>query len=346
MQCGLSIDTEDQIIDYDDGHLRVHISELLGPLIHEDEGRISLVHNSARKWVTTKHWQGCILTFVSYLAAAMYIDIPSVECDLATLFLSYLTFPCFNTDIPADSHELKELSLEGQLALQDYAVANCFEHVIAVVDNAPQLLESLDEDLHERLQSFTVALDDFMLRYDEVDWDKEVSEECRQKCRPFKEYPMHERLMLLMNYIMTPPQLGTGWNVAMSIPSLKIALQRNREMLESIDPESEADQADVAEYNKFYDLSRRFKCPVVTCDYFSIGFKDKERICRHQNLHDRAYQCSVRDCPGQHAGYANVRELREQVIPKQFFSPEADYIQPPKEDPSRRKRSCGSFQKD
>lgn len=48
MQVALSIDTEDQTIEYDDRHLRTHIQDICGSLVLMSGDRVTLVHSTAK----------------------------------------------------------------------------------------------------------------------------------------------------------------------------------------------------------------------------------------------------------------------------------------------------------
>lgn len=49
IQVAISIDTEDQIVDYDDRHLRTHIHDICGSLVILSGDHVSLVHSTAKK---------------------------------------------------------------------------------------------------------------------------------------------------------------------------------------------------------------------------------------------------------------------------------------------------------
>jgi hypothetical protein len=48
MQVALSIDADNQTIEYDDRHLRKHIHEICGSLVLLNGDRVSLVHSTAK----------------------------------------------------------------------------------------------------------------------------------------------------------------------------------------------------------------------------------------------------------------------------------------------------------
>jgi hypothetical protein len=196
---------------------------------------------------------------------------PSIECELAILCLQYLTFPCFDTEEPQDPQELRKYMLEGQFAFQDYAVAKWFHHVNAFVNNGRKFLdEALDASA--RLQELSAAVDDFMAKYGEEDWESGLVQDCKNTCDVFQHEPFYDNLLLLTSHIYTFQQKGFDARHKISIKSLSDALERNRKLLE--EPLDKLSKVEKDSYSKFYDDKRRFKCTKITCRYFSQGFSE------------------------------------------------------------------------
>ncbi|OAL02432.1 C2H2 domain-containing protein [Phaeosphaeriaceae sp. SRC1lsM3a] len=301
MQIALSIDTEWQTIEYDDRHLRTHIHDICGSLVSMSGDRVALVHSTAKTYITriTKD-----------------IHEPSIECELAILCLQYLTFPCFQTHEKDDEAKLRKLMLEGHFAFQDYAVAKWFHHVNAFVNSGQRFLKEAN-DVEEHLDSICTALDDFMARYDEVDWSAGLVDACTSTCMAFEDHPLHESLLQLTSHIYTFQKKGFDARHKISIKSLEVALERNRKLLENLP--AKLDKIEMAAYCRFYDEKKKYKCTRITCRYFSQGFSDAKAKKRHINIHERPYQCEVSDCLGAE-GFANEKDLRNHT---RAFHPEA-----------------------
>jgi hypothetical protein len=240
---------------------------------------------------------------------------PSIECEFAILCLQYLTFPCFYTDENDDEKELRNLMLQGHFAFQDYAVAKWFHHVNAFVNNGSKFLnEAVNRS--EQLNALAIALDEFMDRYGEEDWDDGLVQDCKNTCSVFGEYPIFESLLLLTSHIYRFQQKGFEARHKISIPSLENALERNRKLLEELPAKLTNTELDA--YCRFYDHKRRYKCTKITCRYFSQGFSDVKAKKRHINIHDRPFQCEVSDCLGAE-GFANEKDLKNHT---RAFHPE------------------------
>ncbi|CAO2649603.1 Nn.00g069880.m01.CDS01 [Neocucurbitaria sp. VM-36] len=300
IQVALSIDIERQEIEYDARRLRKHIQDICGSLVLVTGDRVSLVHSTAKTYITSIRKD---------------IHEPSIECELASLCLQYLTFPCFEIDEPEDQNKLILMALDGYFAFQDYAIANWFHHVNAWVHNGPKFLEeATDQD--EQLEGISTAIDEFMARYEEEDWEAGNVEDCRTICRVFQDRSFYDNLLLLTSHIYTFQKKGFEARHKVSIPSLAKALERNRKVLEELP--STADASDMVKYRMFYDDERLFKCTKITCRYFSEGFKEQKARKRHVNIHDRPFQCEVPDCLGAE-GFANPKDLEKHT---RTFHPE------------------------
>ncbi|KAF1946974.1 C2H2 domain-containing protein [Clathrospora elynae] len=301
IQVALSIDVESQTIEYDDRHLRKHIHDICGSLVLVSGDRVSLVHSTARTYITN---------------ITEEIHEPSIECELATLCLQYLTFPCFEVDEPEDAEELREMALDGHMAFQDYAVAKWFHHVnVWAGSGAKFLKEATDQQAH--LHAISTAMDDFMARYSEEDWSIGLVEDCKTNCSLFEGYPFYDSLVQLTSHIYTFQKKGFEARHKVSIKGLATALERNRKLLEDF-PKTSPSRKEQTEYSKFYDEEKRFKCTKITCRYFSEGFKDERARKKHVNIHDRPFQCEIPDCLGAE-GFANPKDLEKHT---RAFHPE------------------------
>ncbi|KAJ4407348.1 hypothetical protein N0V91_003932 [Didymella pomorum] len=293
MQVALSIDVDGQSIEYDDRRFRRHIHDVCGSLVLLNGDRVSLVHSTAKTYITT---------------VMDDIHTPSIECELAALCLRYLTFPCFDIDAIDDPLDLKEEILNGHLAFQDYAVAKWYHHVNAFISSGPKFMkESTSRDRY--LEDMCIAVKDFMSQYSDANWSQGLVEACRTNCTSFEGLPVHNGLLLLTSHIYTVQKKGFDARHEVSIKSLAEALQRNRELLEKLPASKQFTKEDLARYSRYYDSERLFKCTKITCRYFSEGFKDSKARKKHVNIHERPFHCEVLDCLGAE-GFTNHGDLQ------------------------------------
>ncbi|RYN73552.1 hypothetical protein AA0120_g12593 [Alternaria tenuissima] len=260
---------------------------------------------SGRGWPKAKKLLGWYIT-----AITKDIHEPSIECELATLCMQYLTFPCFDVDNPDDVVQRRRYALDGSLAFQDYAIAKWFHHINAWVSSGTKFLEEAQDQV-ALLAGIFNAMEDFMTRYSEVDWSKGLVDDCKTKCRVFEHLGLYEHVVQLTSHIYTFQQKGFDAAHKISIPDLSEALDRNRKMLEEFHKAKPGPTAEEkTAYSKFYNEKRRYKCTRITCRYFSEGFKDEKSRKRHVNIHERPYQCEIPDCVGAE-GFVNAKDLEK-----------------------------------
>lgn len=331
IQVALSIEVEDQTIEYSDRHMRTHIYDICGSLVLLSRGRVQLVHSTAKHYITR---------------CTRDIHEPSVECDLAALCLRYLTFPCFqhNENI-VKKDELRQLALEGQLAFQDYAVAKWFHHVNAFVGSGKELLkieseirQNLPEIPEQRspLEEMAIALENFTKQYSDEEWDdpKNIVDDCKENCKIFEDQDFYDDLVAVTSHIYKFQKKGFNARHIVSIKGLAKALDRNRSLLEeiSLDPQEKIT------FEQFYDNERKFKCPKITCMYFSEGFKDAKIKKKHVNIHERPFQCEVLDCLAAEYGFTSSNDLEKHT---RSFHPEmSDLAQSFNTAPAKREKSA------
>ncbi|KAF2261162.1 C2H2 domain-containing protein [Lojkania enalia] len=302
IQVVLSINLDDQTIEYDNRRLRTHIHDICGSLVHLSGDRVQLVHGTAKL----------------YVRCTKEIHEASVECELANLCLQYLTFECFGKDEEVDMKNLRQFTLEGHLGFQDYAVAKWFYHVNSFVALGEDFLRE-GVDVQQRLDGILMALDEFMTRYDDEDWEAGIIDQCKDTCKVFKGYPFYDHLVALTSHIYTFQKKGFEARHVVSIRSLAKALERNRKLLEELPKDAKTAEHELRAFRQFYDYERRFKCPKISCIYFFEGFKDAKSRKRHVNVHDRPYQCEAIDCIGAEYGFANSKDLEKHM---RSFHPE------------------------
>ncbi|CAN9394852.1 unnamed protein product [Alternaria alternata] len=303
MQVALSIDSERQAIDYENQRVRDHIYVTCGSLVLVSGDRVYLVHSTAKTYIT---------------AITKDIHEPSIECELATLCMQYLTFPCFDVYNPDDVVQRRRFALEGSLAFQDYAIAKWFHHVNAWVASGTKFLEEAPDQV-ALLDGILHAMREFMMRYSELDWANGQVDDCKTKCKVFEHLGLYEHVVQLTSHIYTFQQKGFEAQHKISIPDLSEALDRNRKILEEFHKAKPGPTAEEkATYSKFYNEKRRFKCTRITCRYFSEGFKDEKSRKAHVNLHERPHQCEIPDCLGAE-GFVNAKDLEKHT---RTFHPE------------------------
>jgi hypothetical protein len=223
-----------------------------------------------------------------------------VDCELATLCLRYLVFECFRKDF--DDEQLRSYVASGQFAFQDYALAQWFHHLYAVVNNGYGLLEDntaptgLAEELRE-------ALEDFVNTW-ELAQDP-ILDATHDTCSKFVRAPFHADLIYICNHLRQHERKDSLSKNNISITLLAEALLRNRKMIEEMGPGPD-------ELSEFYG-DKRYKCPRLTCFYFHEGFDNIATRDQHINRHDRPFVCTAAVCNVQEFGFTSNKDLEKHM---------------------------------
>jgi hypothetical protein len=115
------------------------------------------------------------------------------ECRLTSLCLQYLTFENFDLDIKPE--RLQSLTCQGYLVFQDYAIANWFYHLGAMVKGADELLGPLSE-AQAALRELDVALQDFAGYYeDDITDNDQVEDKLSEAFSGCDFYPVLKMVM-------------------------------------------------------------------------------------------------------------------------------------------------------
>jgi hypothetical protein len=295
MQVAISMDLENETIEFDDRKLRFHIYDTCGSLVHVLPGdRIQLVHSTAK----------------IYLLSDSTGDIhePSVECDLAVLCLQYLTFECFYEGDELTDERLQELATDGFLAFEDYAVAKWFHHVNAIIRLGSKLLSAAEWD--ERLDKLSSALENFVTRYEGEKWHDQILSVSEKVCEAYRNQPFYKNLLAISSHIYRHQEKGFEARNEVSINSLSLALKRNRKLLES--PPEGLKPEETRKLSEFYG-ERRYKCLKITCIYFYEGFKDGKSRNKHLDRHDRPFHCTDENCLYSESGFSSNKELESHL---------------------------------
>ncbi|KAE9374277.1 hypothetical protein N431DRAFT_371745 [Stipitochalara longipes BDJ] len=296
IQAAVSIDADEQTIDFDRGKVRGSIEDYCGSLIRVLSGdRVELVHTTAKM----------------HIRASGYIRPSAVECHLAALCLRYLTFECFDEDVRREDLEL--YTTQGFLSLQDYASAKWHQHIRAIIDTHPSEF-STDAETKAALQELDTGLAEFSARYEPEVMLPLILPEARDDCEKFQSYPFWDKLLQVWNHVYQQDGKGPEARKEIGIKALSEVIMRNRGTIESLASTRHADGLTI-----FYG-DRHFKCPRPTCFYFHEGFKDAKSRNQHINRHDRPFNCLFPDCSIAEFGFSSNKDLEKH---KKLFHPEA-----------------------
>ncbi|CAI6242163.1 unnamed protein product [Periconia digitata] len=281
IQCAVSIDIDEEIVNWEENRFPVDSKDLCGSLVEiYSDGTVNLVHHTARR----------------YLVDEQIIDLAVEEMSLTLLSIGYLSMQCFDSSTSDDEVNLF-ISL-GYYGFLDYAYAYWSRHLEKSLSlGQPQ--ESISE-LTEAIQQFV-----------EYNWIEPTS----KLNVPKSLYDHLKPLETASNYndvvsaiYLARKQLHSS---AKSIHDddnfrLKEALKRVRDCLEG-----EISETTTPETFKLMYGSQIFKCPRPNCTLFYNGFPTKQLRDEHVPKHERLYFCSFSGCAIATIGRATLKELQK-----------------------------------
>lgn len=312
LQGAISIDPDEEEVNFDLHQLRRHIRDICGALVSVSEDRVSLVHSTARR----------------YISQSRHIDAPVVDCNLATLCIQYLSFSCFNAEI--SEQELQEYVSNGYFAFGDYATAKWQQHFRSVVDSGGVL--SKEEEWESReifLQELCDAVQFFVQEYDndlDLSKSKMLDRESFAQSRPqfnqlLSQFEDAEaNFQLVWSHLEWCRFKDPRTRSTISLERLRLGFERMREFLENMLANKTLSQKEREELVTFYG-DRIFRCSRTTCFYFHEGFTDRTTRKRHVDRHDRAFLCSEPDCDSAEFGFVSKRDLENHI---QNFHPDIE----------------------
>ncbi|TGO44699.1 hypothetical protein BCON_0473g00060 [Botryotinia convoluta] len=139
IQAAVSINIDDEDVNFEDRQLRAHIQDLCGSLVEVLPGdRVQLVHSTAK----------------SYLIDKSHVKIILEEQKLAVMCLRYLLFQCFDPTTP--DNQIHRYVNEGYYAFQEYAIVYWVDHLESLVEQlSPSDLENSEQcDLGSAIAEF------------------------------------------------------------------------------------------------------------------------------------------------------------------------------------------------
>ncbi|KAF8462703.1 hypothetical protein BDZ91DRAFT_327772 [Kalaharituber pfeilii] len=296
-------DTKDRTVNFHQRSLIDEISDFCGSLIEVNrDGTIQFVHMTARLFLTSRN----------------FIDLASIETNLAHLCVTYLTFDCFNSTLTDE--DLRRFLIEGYFSFQDYAMLYWLDHIETY---SSQLSHSL-----EKTREIACSLKDFLERHlntQAANWEKiQINEGTKHNFKCFQGYPdVYQALSQLASgaaQIRTTNQLekiGSLGPFTLGFLHLQGHITKVRLELEKVF-KSLSTKNEKSNLEEAYGM-HLFKCSRPTCAYFTQGFKTQEDRDRHESRHERPFFCTERGCPIADFGCCTLRELNAHIKKTHFI---------------------------
>ncbi|KAH4922495.1 hypothetical protein HBI23_095700 [Parastagonospora nodorum] len=281
IQCAVSVDLDDQVVDWDRRKFSVDSKELGGSLVETSaDGTIILVHHTAKR----------------YLVDEKVVDINVGELELANLSISYLSFACFERNI--DGKDLEVFISLGCYAFFDYAYAYWSNHLDACA-RLGNLQDDL-EDIRETVEAFI-----------EMHWIKPrtkttVRKPFEERWKPLERNNNLERLVIAGYLAQRTLIASTSPEAGCEVLSLRQTMVKVRKILE----QAWTTTADQDRFRSIYG-DNIFKCPRVNCARFYDGFATQQLRDEHVPKHERLFFCSFQGCVMGKLGCTTLKELQK-----------------------------------
>ncbi|PVH98773.1 hypothetical protein DM02DRAFT_673149 [Periconia macrospinosa] len=281
IQCAVSIDLDEQTVDWKDGRFPVDSKDLCGSLveIHSDD-TVNLVHHTARR----------------YLVDEQIVDSATEEISLTLLTVGYLSMPCFDAD--NSKEDIQTLISLGYYGFLDYAYAYWSRHLEKSL-SSPQP-EHMISELTEALQIFM-----------EFNWIEpqskiNVPKSLEDLLKPLAKAQAHKEIMCAVYLARKQLHSSTKATHDESFLRIKGVLERIRTYLEE-----EQSVTSTPETFKLMYGSDLYKCPRPNCTLFYNGFPSKQLRDDHILKHERMYFCSFPGCINAITGCTTLKELKK-----------------------------------
>jgi DNA-directed RNA polymerase subunit RPC12/RpoP len=221
------------------------------------------------------------------------------DLQLASLCVDYLNFPGF-TDKPED---MDHLILDGYYAFMDYAVIYWVRHLEASVVS----LEKEDPGLVD----ISGALENFIeLHYTPPATRLPITKRNAARLRCLEDLECYGDLQQAVR--STRKQLTFCGDMDEDEITLDLAsvVKSVRGALESLLLGAQSGDGTREKLRKYYG-SNLFRCPRLSCKFFSNGFATANQRDQHLGKHQRPFRCTVAGCPNGAIGMVSERELQK-----------------------------------
>ncbi|KAK5046236.1 hypothetical protein LTR84_008379 [Exophiala bonariae] len=289
IQGALSVNTTDRDINFAGRRSRVHVREICGSLISNLSGdRVELVHMSAK----------------DYLIRSTFVDFASAQINLASLCLDYLSFDCFESGHEAE--QVKQSSLKGCFAFQDYAAAHWPDHTTAVINAGSSALSG-----HGQAgDMFKSALLDFLTHYELEPVEDSADQGLDLSCLPFRDESYAANTSHIVGMIRQQKAKGNKGLDEIIPNELERVVLANRAQIEQLT------LADVETRGNLEDFYGRkwYKCPKAACYYFHEGFLTEKERNYHVMRHEYPFRCTDVTCEtGYRVGFTTAKLLEKHL---------------------------------
>lgn len=231
-----------------------------------------------------------------YLVERSIITSTEVDRELAEISISYLCFRQISQNLP--EAQLNTEVMAGTYAFYEYAVSQWTNH----------LLEWLPHSRPEDVLKINECLESLLdFHFTKSSQAQSLSKSMEAKLSPLESLDCYYSLAQFIVWTRKV-QLGhnsrTGEELS-DFPRITALIRSTMERLFETDTSKEG-------IVKYYGQSV-FKCPHMSCHYFTEGFQNRTDRDEHIERHERAYMCLFDGCPMATIGFASKKDFEKHL---------------------------------
>lgn len=236
------------------------------------------------------------------------IDVAVAHLSLASLTIDYLNMPGFRED--SSIGDIQTLVKTGFYAFMDYAVACWLRHVEQVVDSKSKN-EGDDPKIDDLAESLGTFLDIHSVPEALVKKLTTVSKGNERRLKAFEHQPFFSQLQQVVTLLRK--ELTFYGQIKQSEVALDLTetVTRVRTVLEEGHTKSLNNQHSDG-MTDMYGL-KVFKCSRLSCRYFYDGFATAQVRDQHRYRHERPFRCTVIGCVFYSVGFDTIENAQKHV---------------------------------
>lgn len=220
---------------------------------------------------------------------------------MAGLCLRYLTFECFDPELP--DQQLHRFLIDGYYSFQDYAVLHWVDHLESYIKSLPLSNLPVDND-------FVAAVEDFYTVYGAGETNREdVEKELKGKLNAFPNTEYVGSVLLMVTQARKARKADEKMG---ALGELGQTIAKIRSSLENLSTSSTL-ETETRQQLEFYYGTQWSKCPRHPCFYFHEGFTARAQRDQHIDRHERPFCCTETGCPRILYGFISEKELKKHI---------------------------------
>jgi ribosomal protein L34E len=197
---------------------------------------------------------------------------------------------------------IKEYTLTGHYAFQDYAIMHWIDHLEASIPYLSTCVSDSFDDISS-------AIIDYYEAYGSADaGEEDIPQMLKDKSAHLKSAKFYKQLLLLVS---STRKLRAKEERVTGLGDLGEVIAKNRSLLEAV-RSSGLEPTTISSLEQFYGKSWH-KCPRHACYYFHEGFSDTAQRDNHIVRHDKPYVCTTVGCSREHYGFSTEKELKKHM---------------------------------